>query len=88
MTNNDAVRTLQHAAFYIFSSRVVGGPGRRMRGTLDVWQAMATLDQCRRELLQIPMTIVGTPSREQFKKPSFGSVELRQNAVTAVVICS
>src|SRR5205823_6483377 len=59
MTNNDAIRILQHAAFYIFSSRVVGGPGRRMRGTVDLWQAMATLDRCRRELLQMPITMRG-----------------------------
>ena len=87
MTNNDAIRILQHAAFYIFSSRVVGGPGRRMRGTVDLWQAMATLDRCRRELLQMPITMRGAPSKEGFRKASFGSMKLRQNAVTAPTVC-
>jgi hypothetical protein len=51
MTSMDGMRILQHASFYIFSTRVVGGPGKTMRGSVDVWQAVATLDQCRRELL-------------------------------------
>lgn len=50
MTSTDAMRILQHASFYIFSTRVVGGPGKTMRGSVDVWQSMAMLDQCRREL--------------------------------------
>src|SRR5262249_26193523 len=50
MTSTDAMRILQHASFYIFSTRVIGGPGKTMRGSVEVWQAMATLDQCRREL--------------------------------------
>lgn len=50
MTSTDAMRILQHASFYIFSTRVVGGPGKTMRGSVDVWQSMVMLDQCRREL--------------------------------------
>lgn len=85
MTSIDAMRILQHASFYIFSTRVVGGPGKTMRGTVDVWQAMATLDQCRNELLQASMEAPGTARSEEFKKPLFGRV--RHTAIAAQMLC-
>lgn len=65
MTTVDAMRILQHASFYIFSTRVVGGPGKTMRGSVDVWQAMATLDHCRSELLNTQIADASTSPREE-----------------------
>jgi hypothetical protein len=50
MSNADAIRTLQHASEYIFSSRIASAPRNRMRRSADVWQAMATLHECRNSL--------------------------------------
>ena len=49
MSNAQAIRTLQHASEYIFSSRIAGGSRKRMRRT-ELWQAMATLHECRNSL--------------------------------------
>ena len=50
MSNAEAIRTLQHASEYIFSARIASGPMKRMRGAPDLWQAMATLYECRNSL--------------------------------------
>lgn len=50
MSNADAIRTLQHASEYIFASRIASAPRNRMRRSADVWQAMATLHECRNSL--------------------------------------
>jgi hypothetical protein len=50
MSNADAIRTLQHASDYIFVSRIASVPRNRMRRSADVWQAMATLHECRNSL--------------------------------------
>jgi hypothetical protein len=50
MSNADAIRTLQHASDYIFASRIATVPRNRMRRSADVWQAMATLHECRNSL--------------------------------------
>jgi len=68
MTSIDAIRILQHASFYIFSTRVVGGPGKTMRGTVDVWQTMAMLDQCRNALAQTPILVTSIESNDEYKR--------------------
>lgn len=50
MSNTEAIRTLQHASEYIFSSRIASGSRKRMRRTTELWQAMATLHECRNSL--------------------------------------
>ena len=47
MSNNEAMRTLQHASEYIFSSRISAGSPRTMRRTPELWYAMAILHECR-----------------------------------------
>jgi hypothetical protein len=86
MTAVDAMRILQHASFYIFSTRVVGGPGKTMRGSVDVWQAMATLDHCRGELLNTQIADVSTPPKEA-KSSLFSRVGFRQNAIAGLMLC-
>ena len=88
MTSIDAMRILQHASFYIFSSRVVGGPGKTMRGSVDVWQAMAMLDQCRRELLGTQIDGADM-SREEDSKGSLVSLDgFRRSAVARLMLCT
>ena len=84
MTNVDAMRILQHASFYIFSTRVVGGPGKTMRGSADVWQAMATLDHCRSELLN---TQIEGASQEESENSVFSRSGLKRNAVAGLMLC-
>jgi len=87
MTSIDAMRILQHASFYIFSTRVVGGPGKTMRGSVDVWQAMATLDHCRSEVLRTEMSGAG-PVRDQEPKSSLVSkLGIRQNGLATLMLC-
>jgi hypothetical protein len=86
MTSMDGMRILQHASFYIFSTRVVGGPGKTMRGSVDVWQAMAMLDQCRRELLGTQ--IDGADTRDGDSRGSLVSqVGFRRNAIAGLMLC-
>jgi len=47
MSNQEATQKLQHAADYIFLTRVIQGSGKTMRGTAEAWQAMSTLHGCR-----------------------------------------
>jgi hypothetical protein len=84
MTNIDAMRILQHASFYIFSTRVVGGPGKTMRASVDVWQAMATLDHCRSELLN---TQIEGASQEESENSVFSRTSLKRNAVAGLMLC-
>jgi hypothetical protein len=85
MTTVDAMRILQHASFYIFSTRVVGGPGKTMRGSVDVWQAMATLDQCRNEVLN---THVADASPQDGAKSSlFSRAGFRHNRIAGLMLC-
>jgi len=85
MTSIDAMRILQHASFYIFSTRVVGGPGKTMRGSVDVWQAMATLDQCRRDVLYTE--IASASPDEESKGPLMSQVGFRRNAIAGLTLC-
>ena len=50
MSSTEAIRTLQHASEYIFCTRILNGTQKRMRGTAELWQAMATLHECRSSL--------------------------------------
>ena len=84
MTNIDAMRILQHASFYIFSTRVVGGPGKAMRGSVDVWQAMATLDHCRSELLSAQ---IEDASQEKSEDSVFIRTGLKRNAIAGLMLC-
>ena len=79
MTNTDAMRILQHASFYIFSTRVVGGPGKTMRGSVDVWQAMATLDRCRSELISTQI--------EQSEGSVLSGAGSKRNAIAGLMLC-
>jgi hypothetical protein len=47
MSQAEAIRTLQRASEYIFSSQIAGSSRKTMRGRTELWQAMATLDECR-----------------------------------------
>lgn len=47
MSKLDATQKLQHAADYIFLTRVIQGSGKTMRGTAEAWQTMSTLHGCR-----------------------------------------
>ena len=49
MSHADAIRTLQHASEYIFCARIADAPGP-MRGKAELWQAMATLNECRNSI--------------------------------------
>lgn len=63
MSSADAIRTLQHASQYIFVSGIATAPGRSMRKKkMDLWQAMATLHECRNSVEQDGQTEV-TPVR-------------------------
>jgi hypothetical protein len=84
MTSIEAMRILQHASFYIFSTRVVGGPGKTMRGSVDVWQAMATLDHCRNELLNGQIA----PLAEEYNTSLFCRTEIRRAAIAGLTLCS
>lgn len=86
VTNIDAMRMLQHASFYIFSTRVVGGPGKTMRGSADVWQAMATLDHCRSELLNSQI-LDGNERAANSKSSLFSRPELRRNPIAGLMRC-
>jgi hypothetical protein len=87
MTSMDGMRILQHASFYIFSTRVVGGPGKTMRGSVDVWQAVATLDQCRRELLGAQIDGADTSRDEDSRGSLVSQVGFRRNAVAGLMLC-
>lgn len=47
MSHAEAIQTLRHASRYIFSSQIARSPGKTIRGRAELWQAMATLDECR-----------------------------------------
>ena len=87
MTSMDGMRILQHASFYIFSTRVVGGPGKTMRGSVDVWQAMAMLDQCRRELLGTQIDGADASRDEDSKGSLVSQVGFRRNAIAGLMLC-
>jgi hypothetical protein len=86
VTTNDAMRVLQHASFYIFSTRVVGGPGKTMRGSVDVWQAMATLDRCRNLLLRTQIVETSTSS-EKSGDSLFTRAALRRSSLASLMLC-
>ena len=50
MSNNQAMRTLQHASEYIFSSRINVGSPKTMRNKPELWYAMAILHECRNSI--------------------------------------
>jgi len=54
MTNEQAIQSLQHAADYLFFTRVIQGSGKTMRGTAEAWQAMSTLHGCRNAIQAEP----------------------------------
>ena len=86
MTTSDAIRVLQHASFYIFSTRVVGGPGKTMRGSVEVWQAMATLDHCRNLLLNTQIVEPST-STEKRGDSLFTRAGFRRNSLAGLMLC-
>lgn len=47
MSHAEAIRTLQRASEYIFSSQIARSSRKTMRGRTELWQAMATLNECR-----------------------------------------
>jgi len=87
MTSIDAMRILQHASFYIFSTRVIGGPGKTMRGSVDVWQAMATLDHCRSEVLRTEMSGASPLRDEEPKSSLISKLGFRQNSIATLMLC-
>ena len=58
MSNAEAIRTLQHASEYIFSSHIARGPQKRIRGTRELWQTMATLHECRNSVAEESQAMV------------------------------
>src|SRR5579872_2194257 len=50
MSNEEATQILQHAAAYIFCTRIIRGSGKTMRGTIESWQSMSTLHGCVNEI--------------------------------------
>src|SRR5947208_16699284 len=79
------MRVLQHASFYIFSTRVVGGPGKTMRGSVDVWQAMATLDHCRNLVLRAQSVETST-SLEKSGDSLLTRAALRRSSLASLVL--
>ena len=50
MSHAEAIRTLQRASEYIFASKIAAASRKTMRGNTELWQAMATLNECRNAL--------------------------------------
>jgi len=69
MTSEQAIQSLQHAADYIFFTRVIQGSGKTMRGTAEAWQAMSTLHGLRNVIQAEPGA---RAQRDGFRKTDIG----------------